>query len=63
MCFFQLIKDYYNKAIQNTGKARYPICFVSFTMPLREVDINIEPNKTNVMLHHSVSMLKKNNNT
>ncbi|XP_060086048.1 PMS1 protein homolog 1-like [Ylistrum balloti] len=35
---------------------RVPICCVSIVLPSGEIDVNLDPNKTRVLLHHQVSV-------
>lgn len=45
----QLIKQYYNKQTSVTSN-RYPVAFLSVCVPPSFLDVNLEPNKTSVML-------------
>lgn len=45
----QLIKQYYNKQTSVTSN-RYPVAFLSVKIPPSFLDVNLEPNKTSVML-------------
>ena len=54
--FFQIVKSLcceYVAVLQN----RYPIAFISLTIPKSRVDVNIEPNKTNVLLENMVNII------
>lgn len=45
----QLIKQYYNKQTAVSSN-RYPVAFLSVKIPPEVLDVNLEPNKTSVML-------------
>jgi len=45
----QLIKQYYNRHTSGSSN-RYPVAFISITLPPDSLDVNLEPNKTSVML-------------
>lgn len=45
----QLIKQYYNKQT-TVSSNRYPVAFLSVNVPPALLDVNLEPNKTSVML-------------
>ncbi|XP_064088843.1 PMS1 protein homolog 1-like [Macrobrachium nipponense] len=45
----KIIKAYFNLGYE-TCHGRYPVGFVSLTMPAESIDVNLEPNKTKVLL-------------
>lgn len=45
----QLIKQYYNRQT-TVSSNRYPVAFLSVNVPPELLDVNLEPNKTSVML-------------
>lgn len=49
---YQLIRQYYTLYSSRTpgGSNRYPIAFLSIVLPPDSLDVNVEPNKTSVML-------------
>ncbi|KAF8792416.1 PMS1 protein like protein [Argiope bruennichi] len=51
-CIDKLLKEYYCKSMGDGQKSRYPVCFISIEVPTAEVDVNLEPNKTTVLLHN-----------
>ncbi|XP_033761581.1 PMS1 protein homolog 1-like [Pecten maximus] len=51
----KLLKQYYTSSHSCEG-TRVPICCVSIVLPSSEIDVNLDPNKTRVMLHHQVSV-------
>ncbi|GFR95026.1 PMS1 protein 1 [Elysia marginata] len=44
-----LLKRYYVNC-HACDSARYPVCFVSVKLPIPDVDVNLDPNKTTVLL-------------
>jgi len=36
---------------------RYPVAYLHLTVPPADVDVNLEPNKTRVLLHNKVLLL------
>ena len=44
-----MIKQYYNRQVP-VASNRYPVAFLSITIPPEGLDVNLEPNKTSVML-------------
>ena len=53
---FQIVKSLcceYVAVLQN----RYPIAFISLTIPKSRVDVNIEPNKSKVLLENMVNII------
>ncbi|OWF40894.1 PMS1 protein homolog 1-like [Mizuhopecten yessoensis] len=51
----KLLKQYYASSHSCDG-ARVPVCCVSVVLPSSEIDVNLDPNKTRVLLHHQVSV-------
>jgi len=51
---WQLLRDYFNQAVPSADVVRYPVAFLHLTVPPAEVDVNQEPNKSQVMLHNKV---------
>ncbi|XP_041366983.1 PMS1 protein homolog 1-like [Gigantopelta aegis] len=47
----KLIRTYYCNSY-GCDNTRHPVFIVSVTIPPNEIDVNIDPNKTKVMLHH-----------
>ena len=45
----QVIKQYYNSHTTGTAN-RYPVAFLDITVPPDGLDVNLEPNKTSVLL-------------
>ncbi|XP_054706891.1 PMS1 protein homolog 1-like [Uloborus diversus] len=54
----KLLKEYYSKNLDSNNRGKYPICCMFLTLRLADVDINVEPNKTAVMLHNADSVLE-----
>ena len=50
--YLQLVRQYYSLHSNSTPSAsnRYPIAFLSIELPPESIDVNLEPNKTSVML-------------
>lgn len=46
---FQLIRQYYNSHTCGASN-RYPVAFLSIQLPPESLDVNLEPNKSSVML-------------
>ena len=36
---------------------RYPLFMVSISLPQKEIDVNLDPNKTQVLIHNDVGFL------
>jgi len=53
----QLLREYFNQALPSSDVVRYPVAFIHLTVPPAEVDVNLEPNKTRVLLHNQVLLL------
>ena len=49
----QLIKQHYT-SYHKTDHHRYPVYFLSITVATDQLDVNVDPNKTTVLLHHKV---------
>ena len=43
----QVVRSYH-------GDGRYPVCFLHITLPPAATDVNVDPNKTRVLLHQQV---------
>lgn len=53
---FQVVKKYY--CISKNCEGRFPVFYIHITVPTAELDVNVDPNKTRVMLHQQVTVLK-----
>ncbi|KAI8492104.1 ATP-binding mismatch repair protein [Branchiostoma belcheri] len=53
----KLVRQYYHGSTSEGGSSRHPIIFLSIRVPPAEIDPNVEPNKTKVLLHHNDSIL------
>lgn len=51
-----MVKHYYNNC-HPCEAVRYPVCYINLTLPGSNVDVNIDPNKTTVLLHSMVSFI------
>lgn len=52
--FLQVLRSYMCRNKNN----KYPTCYVHLTTPSNDVDVNLEPNKTKVLLASKVSSQK-----
>uniref|UniRef100_A0A8C5U6V6 PMS1 homolog 1, mismatch repair system component n=1 Tax=Malurus cyaneus samueli TaxID=2593467 RepID=A0A8C5U6V6_9PASS len=53
----ELIRQYYSLAAQKNCTRLYPVFFLNITVPASAVDVNITPDKTQVLLHDKESVL------
>ncbi|NXJ79457.1 PMS1 protein, partial [Trogon melanurus] len=53
----KLIRQYYSLATHKDCARFYPVCFLNITVPASAVDVNLTPDKTQVLLHHKESVL------
>ncbi|XP_063255978.1 PMS1 protein homolog 1 isoform X2 [Prinia subflava] len=53
----KLIRQYYSQVTQKDYTRLYPVFFLSITVPASAVDVNITPDKTQVLLHYKESVL------
>ncbi|XP_064648009.1 PMS1 protein homolog 1-like [Lineus longissimus] len=53
----KLLKKYFT-AGTNSETSRYPVAFVSLNVTPTGLDVNLDPNKTQVMFHHKVEILE-----
>ncbi|XP_078703522.1 PMS1 protein homolog 1-like [Branchiostoma floridae x Branchiostoma belcheri] len=53
----KLVRQYYHGSTSEGGSSRHPIIFLSIRVPPAEIDPDVEPNKTKVLLHHNDSIL------
>ena len=54
----QTVKQYYcGTSKQDTSSLRHLVMCLAITMPTSLVDVNLEPNKTRVLLQNSVSRI------
>ena len=53
---FQKVRHHFNQAV-GCDTNRTPLGFLSITVGLDQQDVNLEPNKTIVLLHNQVSVL------
>jgi len=57
VCMLQLLREYFTQALPSSDVVRYPVAFIHLTVPPADVDVNLEPNKTRILLHNQVSLL------
>jgi DNA mismatch repair protein, C-terminal domain len=51
----QLLRDSYSRALSSDDSgSRYPVAFLHLVLPPSAIDVNVEPNKTRIMLHNQV---------
>ena len=50
----QLLNRAYCDAFPSQS-GRYPVAVVTISVPSADIDVNLEPNKTSVLLHNMVS--------
>ncbi|XP_074766703.1 PMS1 protein homolog 1 isoform X3 [Athene noctua] len=53
----KLIRQYYSLVMQKDCTRLYPIFFLNITVPASAVDVNLTPDKTQVLLHYKESVL------
>ncbi|XP_051478910.1 PMS1 protein homolog 1 isoform X2 [Apus apus] len=53
----KLIRQYYSQVKQKGCTRSYPIFFLNITVPASAVDVNVTPDKTQVLLHYKESVL------
>ncbi|XP_066301666.1 PMS1 protein homolog 1-like [Branchiostoma lanceolatum] len=53
----KLVRQYYHGSTSEGSSSRHPIIFLSIRVPPAEIDPNVEPNKTKVLLHNNDSIL------
>ncbi|XP_071290573.1 PMS1 protein homolog 1 [Agelaius tricolor] len=53
----KLIRQYYSQVTQKDCTRLYPVFFLNVTVPASAVDVNVTPDKTQVMLHYKESVL------
>ncbi|NWW70661.1 PMS1 protein, partial [Climacteris rufus] len=53
----KLIRQYYSQVTQKDCTRLYPVFFLNITVPASAVDVNITPDKTQVLLHYKESVL------
>eukprot|EP00058_Branchiostoma_floridae_P015231 XP_002600719.1 hypothetical protein BRAFLDRAFT_83461 [Branchiostoma floridae] len=53
----KLVRQYYHGSTSDGASSRHPIIFLSIKVPPAEIDPNVEPNKTKVLLHNNDSIL------
>ncbi|RMC18389.1 hypothetical protein DUI87_04275 [Hirundo rustica rustica] len=53
----KLIRQYYSQVTQKDCTRLYPVFFLSITVPASAVDVNVTPDKTQVLLHYKESVL------
>ncbi|XP_069111348.1 PMS1 protein homolog 1-like [Argopecten irradians] len=51
----KLLKQFYTASHSCEG-TRVPVCCVLIVLPSSDIDVNLDPNKTKVLLHHQVSV-------
>uniref|UniRef100_A0A8B9M205 PMS1 homolog 1, mismatch repair system component n=1 Tax=Accipiter nisus TaxID=211598 RepID=A0A8B9M205_9AVES len=53
----ELIRQYYSLVIHKDCTRLYPVFFLNITVPASAVDVNLTPDKTQVLLHYKESVL------
>uniref|UniRef100_A0A8C3V2K2 PMS1 homolog 1, mismatch repair system component n=1 Tax=Catharus ustulatus TaxID=91951 RepID=A0A8C3V2K2_CATUS len=53
----KLIRQYYSQVMQKDCTRLYPVFFLNITVPASAVDVNVTPDKTQVLLHYKESVL------
>ncbi|XP_074002163.1 PMS1 protein homolog 1 isoform X4 [Numenius arquata] len=53
----KLIRQYYSLAMHKDCSRLYPVFFLNITVPASAVDVNLTPDKTQVLLHYKESVL------
>ncbi|XP_009872490.1 PREDICTED: PMS1 protein homolog 1 isoform X2 [Apaloderma vittatum] len=53
----KLIRQYYSLVTHKDCARFYPVCFLNITVPASAVDVNLTPDKTQVLLHDKESVL------
>lgn len=56
----QLLRDYFTQTLPSSDIVRYPIAFLHLTVPSADVDVNLEPNKSRVLLQNKVPLFVYN---
>ena len=51
--YLQLVRKYY-LSVSGADSARYPMGFLHIMLPYKDVDVNLDPNKTHVLLQEKV---------
>ncbi|KAM7153038.1 PMS1 protein homolog 1 isoform 2-T3 [Macrochelys suwanniensis] len=53
----KLVRQYYNLKSHKDSSRSYPVFFINITVPASAVDVNLTPDKTQVLLHNKESVL------
>jgi len=53
----QLLREYFSHAVPPSDVCRCPVAFLHLIVPSADVDVNLEPNKSQVLLHNKVFIL------
>ncbi|XP_077686268.1 PMS1 protein homolog 1 isoform X1 [Eretmochelys imbricata] len=53
----KLVRQYYNLKSHKDSSRSYPVFFIHITVPASAVDVNLTPDKTQVLLHNKESVL------
>ncbi|XP_038277619.1 PMS1 protein homolog 1 isoform X2 [Dermochelys coriacea] len=53
----KLVRQYYNLKSHKDSSRSYPVFFIHITVPASTVDVNLTPDKTQVLLHNKESVL------
>ncbi|XP_074926153.1 PMS1 protein homolog 1 isoform X2 [Chelonoidis abingdonii] len=53
----KLVRRYYNLKSHKDSSRSYPVFFINITVPTSTVDVNLTPDKTQVLLHNKESVL------
>ncbi|XP_042698361.2 PMS1 protein homolog 1 isoform X2 [Chrysemys picta bellii] len=53
----KLVRRYYNLKSHKDSSRSYPVFFINITVPASAVDVNLTPDKTQVLLHNKESVL------
>uniref|UniRef100_A0A8D0HFQ9 PMS1 homolog 1, mismatch repair system component n=1 Tax=Sphenodon punctatus TaxID=8508 RepID=A0A8D0HFQ9_SPHPU len=53
----KLVRQYYNLKSHNDSNRLYPVFVINITVPASSVDVNLTPDKTQVLLHNKESVL------
>uniref|UniRef100_A0A8C8VK24 PMS1 homolog 1, mismatch repair system component n=1 Tax=Pelusios castaneus TaxID=367368 RepID=A0A8C8VK24_9SAUR len=53
----KLVRHYYNLKSHKDSSRSYPVFFINITVPASTVDVNLIPDKTQVLLHNKESVL------
>jgi len=57
VCMLQLLREYFTQTLPSSDVVRYPIAFLHLTVPPANIDVNLEPNKSRVLLHNKVLLV------